>query len=31
MLALAAFTPVGGHLQLPMPGRRAGRTGPLGV
>jgi len=31
LLALAAYTLLGGRLHLPMPGRRAGRTGPLGV
>ncbi|MGH2969176.1 MAG: cytochrome c biogenesis CcdA family protein [Solirubrobacteraceae bacterium] len=31
LLALAAFTLAGGQVHLPMPGRRAGRTGPLGV
>lgn len=32
MLALAAYTLLGGRLRLPMPGRRAGgRTGPLSV
>jgi cytochrome c-type biogenesis protein len=31
LLALAAFTLLGGRMHLPMPGRRAGRTGPLGV
>jgi cytochrome c-type biogenesis protein len=32
MLALAAYTLLGGELHLPMPGRRAGgKSGPLGV
>ncbi|MDQ3317404.1 MAG: cytochrome c biogenesis CcdA family protein [Actinomycetota bacterium] len=32
MLALAAYTLLGGQLHLPMPGRRAGgKSGPLGV
>ncbi len=31
LLALAAFTLAGGQIHLPMPGRRAGRTGPLSV
>lgn len=31
LLALALYTLMGGKLRLPMPGRRAGRTGPLGV
>ncbi|MGH2603451.1 MAG: cytochrome c biogenesis CcdA family protein [Dehalococcoidia bacterium] len=32
MLAMAAFTLLGGKLQLPMPGRRvAGKAGPLGI
>ena len=31
LLALAGFTLAGGQIHLPMPGRRAGRTGPLGV
>jgi len=31
LLGLAAFTLAGGRLHLPMPGRRSGRTGPMGV
>lgn len=31
LLLLAAYTLAGGQVHLPMPGRRAGRTGPLGV
>ena len=31
LLALAAYTLAGGQVHLPMPGRRVGRTGPLGV
>lgn len=31
LLGLAAFTLAGGRLHLPMPGRRSGRSGPLGV
>jgi cytochrome c-type biogenesis protein len=31
LLALAAYTLLGGKIHLPVPGRRAGRTGPLGV
>ena len=31
LLALAAYVVVGGKVSLPMPGRRATRTGPLGV
>lgn len=31
LLALAAFTLAGGRMHLPMPGRRSGRSGPLGV
>jgi cytochrome c biogenesis protein CcdA len=32
MLALGAYTLLGGKMKLPMPGRRAsGKTGPLGV
>ncbi len=32
MLALGAYTLLGGKMKLPMPGRRAsGKTGPVGV
>ncbi len=31
MLAFGAYTLLGGQMHLPMPGRRAGRAGPLGV
>lgn len=31
LLALAAFTLAGGRMHMPMPGRRSGRSGPLGV
>ncbi|MDQ3355846.1 MAG: hypothetical protein M3502_03835 [Actinomycetota bacterium] len=32
MLALGAYTLLGGKMRLPMPGRRAsGKTGPVGV
>jgi cytochrome c-type biogenesis protein len=31
LLALAAYVILGGKVSLPMPGRRAGRTGPLAV
>ena len=31
LLLLAGYVLVGGKVSLPMPGRRAGRTGPLGV
>lgn len=31
LLALAGFVLAGGKMRLPMPGRRAGRTGPFGV
>ena len=31
LLGLAAYTLLGGKVRLPMPGRRSGRTGPLGV
>lgn len=31
MLGFGAYTLLGGQMHLPMPGRRAGRAGPLGV
>ncbi len=31
LIALATYVLVGGKVSLPMPGRRAGRSGPLGV
>ena len=31
LLSLAAYVLLGGKVSLPMPGRRGGRTGPLGV
>lgn len=31
LLGLAAFTLAGGRLHLPLPGRRGGRSGPVGV